>query len=199
MTDKELAKIIELASRPGARVFVAPDVWVELAAIGTGRLALAGLDIRCWTALHEGAVVVSQHELFPGIECLVDPRMPPDKIALVSDTDAVVESIQPQSMLVRYDRQGQPISEDEYFRLRQDMEYRRIAADFLPDGRWLSTVWSGSDYGIDDQPRIFETMLFGQKDTDFGPWHYATEEQAKAGHAAILAALLKGEEPTVPK
>lgn len=101
-------------------------------------------------------------------------------------------------MIFYYDRHGQPIPEDEYLRLMRDKEYKRVAWDDLPDGRHLSTVWLGLDHSwTSDPPIIFETMLFGVPEDYKGEtqWRYSTEEEAKMGHASILAALLKGEEP----
>jgi hypothetical protein len=79
-------------------------------------------------------------------------------------------------MPMYYDRQGFPIPGEpdvaasepgwmlpalQWAKLHQDIEYRRVAYDDLPDGSYLSTVWLGLDHnhGL-GPPLIFETMRF---------------------------------------
>lgn len=85
-----------------------------------------------------------------------------------------------------YDKQGQPISMDEYFRLWPDEDYKRIGADQVGD-TWVSTVWLGSDHGYGDL-QIFETMCFGGK-FDQDMVRYGTLEEAQQGHQTIVYAL----------
>lgn len=60
-----------------------------------------------------------------------------------------------------YDRQGQPITMDEWGRLIGDLEYKIIRQTPLFDGTFISTVWLGIDYGFGyGPPLIFETMVF---------------------------------------
>jgi hypothetical protein len=80
------------------------------------------------------------------------------------------------SLPMYYDRQGFPIPADpdesstepgwmmpvlQWAKLHQDIAYRVVAHDDLPDGSYLSTVWLGLDHahGL-GPPMIFETMRF---------------------------------------
>jgi hypothetical protein len=80
------------------------------------------------------------------------------------------------SLPMYYDRQGFPIPADpdetstepgwmmpvlQWAKLHQDIEYRVVAHDDLPDGSYLSTVWLGLDHSAGmGPPMIFETMRF---------------------------------------
>lgn len=104
-----------------------------------------------------------------------------------------------------YDKQGKPISIEEFSRLLGDMEYKRVAVDVTPAGNRVSTVWLGVDHDFLSRgyPIIFETMVFSN-----GNWsdemmeRYATEEQAREGHARMLNAVLAmeavGQDQEVP-
>jgi hypothetical protein len=95
-------------------------------------------------------------------------------------------------MSLYYDRGGQPISLDEWSKLMEDPEYRRIGLDEIGPYR-VSTVWLGLNHswssivGGPDIPIIFETMVFGSDEQE----RYATEPQARCGHARMVA-LVKG-------
>jgi hypothetical protein len=93
-------------------------------------------------------------------------------------------------MHLHFDRNGEPISPEEWSAAfgRDD---RTVARTSLGTRGEVSTVWLGLDASHGDgPPLIFETMMFG------GPMHalrlgqYSTEEGAKAGHQAVLNALL---------
>lgn len=95
-----------------------------------------------------------------------------------------------------YNRHGEKIDMHTYVAL-QDIGYKRVAEDTLPDGRWISTVWLGINHQYGDgPPLIFETMVFPSR----GEWaeeyceRYSTEEEALAGHAHVLERLRLGEE-----
>lgn len=96
-----------------------------------------------------------------------------------------------------YDREGQPISHDQWGRLRQDdPEYFRVAvSDVAPPSVHVSTVWLGLNhqYGA-GPPLIFETMIFGGQH-DQWCMRYSTEAEAKEGHARVVAAIEKGTDP----
>ena len=61
---------------------------------------------------------------------------------------------------------------------------------------WISTVWLGLDHNYfqNGPPLIFETMVFANPETDeegyglteFDVLRYATEEEAIAGHNAMV-------------
>ena len=94
-----------------------------------------------------------------------------------------------------YDRQGHPLTLEEWAALLDDAPNRealtRVARTAVGDA-WVSTVWLGIDHSFGDgqAPLIFETMVFGGP-LDQETWRYATEEQARAGHehAVTLARL----------
>lgn len=101
-----------------------------------------------------------------------------------------------------YDREGREISTTEWARLWELPGYRRIAHTTLPDGRFVSTVWLGSNYQFGHgPPLIFETMVFSAKTHEIsimpsekfheslGTWRYSTEVQARAGHEQVVAEL----------
>jgi len=70
-----------------------------------------------------------------------------------------------------------------------DMDYKRVALDELPNGYRVSTVWLGLDHSFGGAtPLIFETMVFpadGWGDEDCA--RYSTEAEAIDGHAAMVA------------
>jgi len=70
---------------------------------------------------------------------------------------------------------------------------RQICRDELPGNVRVSTVFLGVDhnYGETGPPLIFETMIFGGEHDDYQE-RYATEVEARVGHARALA-LAKGE------
>jgi hypothetical protein len=76
-----------------------------------------------------------------------------------------------------YDKQGKCLSMIEWAELFDDLEYQRVKQDHLPNGVFLSTVWSGIDHNFmqfvgEYKPVIFETMLFlGGSETELvGRW-----------------------------
>jgi hypothetical protein len=95
-----------------------------------------------------------------------------------------------------YDRQGNPLTLEEWDALLGDYEYKRVASTEIGP-YWISTVWIGLDmnYTGHGPPIIFETMVFSKsaRDADrddpdrellleFDCERYATEEQALRGH-----------------
>jgi uncharacterized protein (DUF1684 family) len=107
-----------------------------------------------------------------------------------------------------YDRQGRPMTTEQWCERLADESYKRIAETTLFDGTWISTVWLGLDHGFGDgPPLIFETMVFPK----LGPpvtiteliadpragdhWieqeghRYPTEAAALAGHDQIVAKI----------
>jgi hypothetical protein len=80
-----------------------------------------------------------------------------------------------------YDWQGNPIDLATWAQLFNDE--RHLGEDEL-DGVRVSTVWIGIDHGFGrtERPLLFETMIFGGT-LDGDTWRYATEAEARAGHA----------------
>lgn len=106
-----------------------------------------------------------------------------------------------------FDREGEPITMRQWLTLTSlgqgtDEWYNRIAQTEIGSYR-VSTVWLGLDHGFGQarrRPLIFETMIFGPTGHDEGCERYATETDAREGHARlceevrlIVDALSKGE------
>ena len=109
-----------------------------------------------------------------------------------------------------YDRAGNPIPMARFVELHADWRYCVVAKTEIA-GVWeVSTVWLGTDHGFMGPPLFFETMVFEIAESHgyVGPsqwtgdgWsyrfraaydnysmRYSTETEARAGHAAIVAA-----------
>jgi hypothetical protein len=96
-----------------------------------------------------------------------------------------------------YDRSGQPIYDVlEWDRKCEDIDSRRVGLDEVVCGDEqvrVSTVFLGLDHQWGDgPPLIFETMVFGSA-VDQWQCRYSTEEQAREGHAAAVAALRRAD------
>lgn len=95
-----------------------------------------------------------------------------------------------------YDRQGRPVSLDEWGARFRDPDYQVVAQHWVR-GWKVSTVWLGFDhgFGLSAAPLIFETMVFPPGDEAGGHGtaadeyceRYSTEEAARAGHDRALA------------
>jgi hypothetical protein len=96
-----------------------------------------------------------------------------------------------------YDRKGNALTMEQMAATFEDRDGRRVARTDIGEGVDVSTVHLVLDHQYGDgPPLIFETMIFGgEHDQDC--WRYSTEEQANAGHEAVVAWLRgKGPEPT---
>ena len=109
-------------------------------------------------------------------------------------------------MQIWYDRQGQPLDVEQANTLLGDMDYKRVALTEITSSsdpsikHRVSTVWLGCDHSFGEgAPIIFETMVFGIEGADEYMQRYATEEQARAGHAetvTVVAATVPDEQIT---
>jgi hypothetical protein len=85
---------------------------------------------------------------------------------------------------------------DEYVKWAQEPfeKTRRIAKTKI--GRVeVSTVFLTIDHNwAGGPPILFETMIFGGPH-DESQWRYHTRAEAEAGHARVVAALRRGEDP----
>lgn len=88
------------------------------------------------------------------------------------------------------DRNGQPLTRDDFGRLFEDGKSRVVQQDTIGEF-FVSTVWLGIEHGDDEQgrPLIFETMVF--PDERFVD-RYATESEALAGHLRAIEMAKKG-------
>lgn len=86
-----------------------------------------------------------------------------------------------------YDREGRPITMDEWVTLLGDGDYKRVAESNVGEF-WVSTVWMGLDHDISGGKLIFETMVWevGTATIVYGPVRYSTLAAAKAGHDWIV-------------
>src|SRR5436189_165925 len=88
----------------------------------------------------------------------------------------------------RRDGTPYPRGDDGFFAWAEDMQnlyYRVVAVDTLPNGYRVSTVWLGLDhnFSLEGPPLIFETMVFGKELwMDLDSARYATEAEAMEGH-----------------
>lgn len=94
-------------------------------------------------------------------------------------------------MSLYYDRQGRPVSAEEWSRLHSSgLDYLKVRRDVV--GQYLiSTVWIGLDHNFSPTgpPLIFETMIFGPDEETSGGVlidRYTTEEEAIKGHEETL-------------
>jgi hypothetical protein len=95
-----------------------------------------------------------------------------------------------------YDREGEPIAIEDYARLHADYAYKVVAKEDLGSSGEVSTVWLGIDHNFfgAGPPLIFETMIFGGR-YDEEQWRWSTLDEARAGHARIVAALKARRDP----
>lgn len=90
---------------------------------------------------------------------------------------------------MHFNKKGEPISLLECGRLREDRTYSTVMTTNLDNGLLVSTVWLGLNHAhLGGPPLIFETMVFGG-DRDGDCERYATEAEARAGHARVVAEL----------
>ncbi len=92
-----------------------------------------------------------------------------------------------------YDRNGNPISMDEWAENFGDFESRNVLqSDVQPPTVHVSTVHLGLDHQWGDgPPLIFESLITGGLDDQYIE-RYATEEEAKAGHARLVDLIERG-------
>jgi len=101
-----------------------------------------------------------------------------------------------------YNMDGEVISYEEWITLTTDFDGKRVALDEF-DGYYISTVLLGMDHNWSGEgpPIIFETMVFypmgedGRLGPDLYCERYATQAEAREGHAKVVAALRNGQKP----
>lgn len=81
-------------------------------------------------------------------------------------------------------------------RMWQPIEERRVARETVIEGVDVSTVFLCLDHGWveDGPPVLFESMIFGGEYDQFCE-RYCTLDEARAGHARIVAAIRYGRDP----
>lgn len=90
-----------------------------------------------------------------------------------------------------YDRDGKPITMEQWAALYEDRDYKIVSKTQLGDVL-ISTVWLGIDhrFGFGELPVIFETMIFPESDYQE---RYATEAAALAGHDQAVEHVRSGD------
>ena len=85
------------------------------------------------------------------------------------------------------DRQGRPLTSDEWGALFESGTDGPVACDTPRAGVIVDTVWIGCAWKINHrgEPLIFETLVI-EAGTPIARYEWATEAEARAGHASIL-------------
>jgi len=87
------------------------------------------------------------------------------------------------SMSSYYNKEGYPISLEEWTELFEDMEYRVVRKTECHNGTHISTVWLGLEHGMDGSgPLIFETMVTHPDSKEEEMYRYSTLDQAINHH-----------------
>jgi len=82
-----------------------------------------------------------------------------------------------------FDRENNPITEEEWTRLFENDEYRSVKLTHLHDGTDISTIWLGLSHGSSPEgPLIFETMVTRDGSNEEEMYRYATEQKALEHH-----------------
>jgi hypothetical protein len=101
------------------------------------------------------------------------------------------------------DRQGNPMTMQQWAEKFEDDGYRHIARDVIGPAEPLdpapliivSTFWLGLNHDLrSDEPLIYETIIIGGEHDATGMW-YATEKQAHEGHQRAVDELRAGRGP----
>lgn len=96
-----------------------------------------------------------------------------------------------------YDRDGKEITQDAWSILHRQSKYKFIKQTRATDGKFISTVWLGTDHNYldDGNPIIFETMVFeAGGGVDLACQRYETEEEALLGHDNLVS-LIENNQP----
>jgi hypothetical protein len=84
------------------------------------------------------------------------------------------------------DNENQPIAVDDLavWGKWMDAPLRRKLAVSKIGGAYISTCFLGLNYGTEESPLLWETMIFaeGWKELHYRVWKYASREEAIAGH-----------------
>lgn len=100
-------------------------------------------------------------------------------------------------MLLEYfDRENNPITNEQWMKLFEDNEYRFVKRTNLHDGTEISTIWLGLVHGSSPEgPLVFETIVSHNGSNEEEMYRYATEQRALEHHEYLAGYQ---EEPTIP-
>lgn len=88
-------------------------------------------------------------------------------------------------MAYAYNRQGEPITADEWSDLISDYQYRLVALTTIGNVS-VATIWVGIEPGNLGGPMIFETRITGGQWERHEVERYETEPEALEGHALAV-------------
>lgn len=94
-----------------------------------------------------------------------------------------------------FDRQGREITLTEKKQLREDEGYWRIGNDLVLSVYRVSTVWVGLACSKFETLVWVEGKDFESCDVEVLRWNYETEQEAEAGHRAVVEQLAAGTDP----
>jgi hypothetical protein len=104
---------------------------------------------------------------------------------------------------IYYDRQGKPMTVQQWAEKFEDAHYRHVARDVIGPDEPLDpaplitvmTFWLGLNHDWrSDEPLIFETLVIGGEHDATGIW-YTAETQAREGHRRAVEELRAGRSP----
>ena len=104
---------------------------------------------------------------------------------------------------IYYDRQGKPMTLQQWAEKFEDAHYRHVARDVIGPDEPLDpaplitvmTSWLGLNHDWrSDEPLIFETIVIGGEHDATGIW-YTAETQAREGHRRAVEELRAGRSP----
>jgi hypothetical protein len=104
---------------------------------------------------------------------------------------------------IYYDRQGTPMTLQQWAEKFEDAHYRHVARDVIGPDEPLDpaplitvmTFWLGLNHDWrSDEPLIFETLVIGGEHDATGIW-YTAETQAREGHRRAVEELRAGRSP----
>lgn len=95
-----------------------------------------------------------------------------------------------------FNKQGDPITMQEYVSLEEIEGYKQVAYDELDNGTHISTVWLGFDHGYGPGgPIIFETLVANSEWEEQEMYRYCTEEEALKHHKHLVDTYYDEREP----
>lgn len=95
-----------------------------------------------------------------------------------------------------FDRENNPISQEEWMEKLEDDSYRWVKRTTLHDFTEISTIWLGLSHGSSPEgPLIFETLVTHEDSDEEEMYRYATEQKAIEHHEYLAGYQ---EEPRTP-
>jgi ABC-type sugar transport system substrate-binding protein len=92
--------------------------------------------------------------------------------------------------LVYYDRDGNPITLEQWTELQGNRGYR-VAETNLVDGTDVSTMWLGIDRSGQQPPAIYETVVFNASGDLVEVQRHPTMRDALAAHQKLVAVFIE--------